>query len=147
MSWQATIQDVFPPRDDRGWMVSLVPFDQAGGRKLEARTFFSATQPDNATVESWGRSLVGSLSAADQTTAGKLTYKAGDVVNTAALVVPTPTPTAADVAQGAWLADWALYKSLKSLADAGVIDPADKRLTDVLARLKANWQDRFLGSF
>jgi hypothetical protein len=73
----------------------------------------------------------------------------GQVLDLTPVIPPPPDPppplTAEEIAKKAWFSDWRKLGRLLELADRGLIDSADIRITDLQASLTADWLNVYLG--
>jgi len=60
-------------------------------------------------------------------------------------VTPPPDPTPEEIAKIAWFKDWRKLDRLIHLANNGLIQPDDSRITALQTTLKTDWVSSYLG--
>jgi hypothetical protein len=137
VTWTAYLQDAV--QRDGHWAYSIVYTD--GTHKVLRE--YSADALDDAAVLAVARAEVARFSSASAPQS-KFSLQMGQQLDLTPPATVTIQPSAADVAQSAWLSDWRLYRQLKSLADAGVTSLTLEPIASVQARLQKNWLDSYL---
>lgn len=137
MALTATLLDL--NRDDGAWNFVIVYTD--GVTKVSRR--HRASSLDNASIAAIARADAAELNNASGSVS-KVSLSPGDVIDLTPPAVVAVTPSASELAQSAWFADWRLYRQLKSLADAGVSSSTLEPIANVQARLQKNWLDNYL---
>ncbi len=57
---------------------------------------------------------------------------------------PPPDPTPEELARTAWFGDWDKFNQFLRLVNAGLMDSADIKITNLRASLSANWLNSYL---
>ena len=68
-----------------------------------------------------------------------------DIDLTPPVVVPPPTPTAAQLAKRAWFKDWNKLQTLLRLVDAAILPTTDSRISPLQTTLRQGLRNSYLG--
>jgi hypothetical protein len=137
MPWTAKLGNV----DLQGEMFTIHATD---GVRIISQGF-RATATDE-TIKARAREFVARLAAADKVVPdGKLTLTENAVIDlTPPAPVTPPAPTQAEIDRAQWATRWNNLRSLLNLSDAGLIQPADARITTLRATLISTWDNSYV---
>lgn len=119
-----------------------IGYEESG--KTIAKCSYVADKFTNDVIKDAVRKEIISLTA-ENSKEDTSTIQVGDVIDLSPVVVVIPDPTPEQAAQAKFLSDYRQLQSLLRAANAGFIDIADKRITDLQASTKAAWLDSYVG--
>jgi hypothetical protein len=134
MSWTAIFQNAV--QRDGHLYYSIVYTD---GTQKVMREYVSDVL-DDAAVQSAARSEIARFDSAT-VSKGKLTLQPGATIDLTVPITVPPVPTAAELAQAAFLDDYAQWRHYQNAIKLGVMLATDKRVADVQAKIIAEWLD------